>query len=231
MERAEQAGRVADAPEPTPASIPSGEEPLDASANSNDSPEGGITAAMSETNTISQETHAALLEKAVRDATSAAEATLAAKADEVAALTAKIDALTTATTDAAEQIKRLTDELDAAQVALKAASDEVTTLKADAAAKQQAAEKAELAIKRADQVRALGLFPADYITEKASRWADFAEADWNDRIDEWRNLKPGAAPVSDAASAMTGTSGGLADKPDPANKTVSARRAVLGLTR
>jgi len=187
---------------------------------------------MSETaNMISRETHEALLEKAVRDANAEVQQTLTAKTEEVAALNAQVDTLGKQNADLNSQVERLNKDLDTAQVTLKTATDEVAALRADAAAKQVAAEKAELASKRADQVKTLGLFNPEYIAEKASKWADFADADWNDRVEEWRNLKPAGAPVAETASAMSGTSGTLADKPVDEAKQISPRRAVLGLPR
>lgn len=188
---------------------------------------------MSETASISKETHEALLAKAVSDATSATEKALERKTTEAADLASK-------TTDLEKRVQELTDdnarlnkELDTAQVSLKKATDEVASLQADIAAKDQAARIAELASKRADQVKNLDLFPADYITEKASKWAALSDEDWADRIDEWSKAKPAAKPAdakTDTSSAMTGTSGDLTtDVASESTKQTPARRAVLGL--
>ena len=245
----ERQAQVATASSPE-ASDPSGIKPLDAPTTSNDSPEGGMTTAMSDNSnttstttngtvtftpgvtSMSQETHSALLEKAVRDATADTQRSLAEKTDEVASLTSKVEALDKQAVEQADEVKRLTSELDAAQVALKAATDEVTALKDAAAAQQAAAEKAELATKRSEQVRGLGLFGDQYISEKASAWADLADAAWEDRVAEWRAIKPTGAPAPDTASAMTGTTGVLGDKPvdEASDNKISPRRAVLGLS-
>lgn len=216
------------------ASVPSGTTPSGASPSSNDpTTEGGTTHTMSETASISKETHEALLAKAVSDATSATEKALERKTTEAADLASK-------TTDLEKRVQELTDdnarlnkELDTAQVSLKKATDEVASLQADIAAKDQAARIAELASKRADQVKNLDLFPADYITEKASKWAALSDEDWADRIDEWSKAKPAAKPAdakTDTSSAMTGTSGDLTtDVASESTKQTPARRAVLGL--
>lgn len=189
--------------------------------------EGGTTKHMDDTQeTISKETHEALLDKAVRDAT----ALLTVERDN---LTAQVNTLTTEKASLAEDFaavktenERLNGDLDTAQVSLKAATDEAAALKADIAAKDADAEKAQIASDRAAQVRNLGLFPEEYINDKASKWADVDEAAWTDRLDEWKALKGTSAtstPTTDTASAMSGTrEGGTGHEP-------SARRAILGL--
>lgn len=189
--------------------------------------EGGTTKHMDDTQeTISKETHEALLDKAVRDAT----VMLTAERDN---LKAQVDTLTTEKASLSENFEavkteneRLNGDLDTAQVSLKAATDEAAALKADMAAKDAEAEKAQIASDRAAQVRNLGLFPEEYIADKASKWADVDEAAWTDRLDEWKALKGTSATSTtqtDTASAVTGTrEGGTGAEP-------SARRAILGL--
>lgn len=176
--------------------------------------------------TISKETHEALLDKALRDSTAALEAEKASLTEQVATLTASLAAKTDELASANAENERINGELDTAQVALKTAQDESASLKADIAAKEEETAKAEIASARAAQVRNLGLFTEEYITERASRWADVEEAAWTERLDEWKVAKGTSAASSkstDTASAMTGTrdvqSGG-----EP-----SARRLALGL--
>ena len=189
--------------------------------------EGGTKKHMDDTQeTISKETHEALLDKAVRDAT----ASLTTERD---TLKAQVETLTTEKASLSEDFtavkaenERLNGDLDTAQVSLKAATDEAAALKADIAAKDAEAEKATIASDRAAQVRNLGLFPEEYIADKASKWADVDEAAWTDRLDEWKALKgtsTASTTTTDTASAVTGTrEGGTGHEP-------SARRAILGL--
>lgn len=180
-------------------------------------------------------THEALMEKAIRDATSATEGALGTKTEELAAATAKLTELTAANEKLTAETARLNTELDTAQVGLKAATDEVATLKADIAAKDEASAKSTKATERAEQVTKLGLFTEEYVTEKASVWADLSDDDFAARLAEWTLLKPaktdgeGAGAAGDTASAMSGTTGGLTDEASGQKKT-SARRAALGLT-
>ena len=180
---------------------------------------------------ISQETHTALLQKAVADATAQANAEGASLKEANATLTSERDALTTERASLLADNERLNGDLDKAQVSLKAATDEAAALKSDIAAKDEAAQKAEVAATRAAQVKNLGLFPEKYITEKASRWAEVDEASWTERLDEWKAAKGDAAPVvekeQDAASALTGAD--EAARIESTNQKPNARRAVLGL--
>lgn len=189
--------------------------------------EGGTKKHMDDTQeTISKQTHEALLDKAVRDAV----ASLTTERD---TLKATVETMTTEKASLSENFaavkaenERLNGDLDTAQVSLKAASDEASALKADIAAKDAEAEKATIASDRAAQVRNLGLFPEEYIADKASKWADVDEAAWTDRLDEWKALKgtsTASTTTTDTASAVTGTrEGGTGHEP-------SARRAILGL--
>lgn len=218
-------GAAAKAPAKKPAKAPA----KAAKPKTDAASEGGTTKHMDDIETISKETHEALLDKAVRDAS----ALLTVERDN---LKAQVEALTTdkAALDAdfasvKTENERLNGELDTAQVTLKAAQDEASALRTDLASRDEAAEKATIASDRAAQVRNLGLFTEEYITDKASKWAESDEAAWNDRLDEWKALKStstggtSTTATTDTASAMTGTSEGGTGEP------VSARRAVLGL--
>lgn len=187
--------------------------------------EGGTTQHME---TITQETHEALLEKALRDATASLESEKAELAAKVTTLTETVEKDIAQVTTLQSENERLNGELDTAQVALKVAQDEAAELKADITSKEEATRKADVAAERAGQVRNLALFPEDYITEKSSRWADMDEAAWTERLDEWKAAKgqvaPSGAPAStEIASAITGTSE-IQTGQEP-----SARRAALGL--
>jgi hypothetical protein len=169
--------------------------------------------------TISAETHKALLDKALRDSTAVLEADKAELTKSVTDLNASLAAAIT-------ENERINGELDTAQVALKAAQDEAAALKADIAAKEAEKVHAETASARAAQVRTLGLFEENFITERASKWAEFEEASWAERLEEWKVAKgtSSAASHTDTASAMTG----IRDIKDTRSGS-SARRTVLGL--
>ena len=204
------------------------------------STEGGTPNTMSENaNNISQETHTALLQKAVSDATSVTEKALETAQEEAKGLASKVEKLEADNAGLKADNDRLNKELDTAQVSLKAATDEVASLKDDIAAKDEAAQKAEIASKRADQIRNLGLFDDTYVAEKASSWADVAEEDWAERVTEWQKLKPAKVKAegektTETASAMSGTSEGLTKEPETdaasAQSKPVARRAALGLS-
>ena len=180
---------------------------------------------------LSRETHEALLHKALTDAASATSADLNTAKDEIAQLKTENDQVKTELAELKVEHERVNGDLDKAQIDLKTATDEVASLKADVEAAAEKASKAELAAKRADQVKNLSLFGDEYIAEKASAWADLAEADWAERVEEWRNLKPATtAGETDTASAMSGTSEGLTKEPATESKPKSARRAALGLS-
>jgi hypothetical protein len=169
---------------------------------------------------ISKETHEALLAKAVADATSATEKALETKTAEAKDFAAKAE------------------KLEADNAGLKADNEKVTQLESDIAKKDEAAAKAEIASKRAEQVKNLKLYDDQYVAERASAWAELTDEAWDQRLDEWSKLKPAtdASQNTDAASAMSGTSGDLTKEPastdtagDQSTKKSSARRAVLGL--
>lgn len=189
---------------------------------------------------ISQETHDALLKKAVDDATKTTEAALSVKTEEASTATKRVTELEAELSTAKEEAARLNTELDAAQVKLTSATEEVAGLKKDAAAKEEAAQVAEIASKRAEQVKNLKLFTEDFVTEeRAARWAAQTDEAWGEQLEEWKQLKPAASGegegASDTASAMTGTSD--LTKEDKNSDTASGagddkkstRRAALGL--
>lgn len=188
--------------------------------------EGGTTTPM---DTISKETHEALLAKAVADAT-------ADKASEIQTLTAALERATTDKASAETKVAELTadnarlnGDLDKAQVEKKTVEDELASLRTDIAAKEEAAHKADLASKRAEEVKALGLFSDDYVTEKASRWADVTDVDWAERLDEWKATA--AAKAAATGSTTTDTASAMSGSNESTTSTKpSARRAVLGLS-
>lgn len=214
--------------------LPSSDGPDVSEHTSTDPNTKGGTTDMSDT--ISKETHDALLAKAVSDA-------LAEQAAALTAVTTERDELASKNTELAEQVttltgdnERLNKDLDAAQVTVKAREDEVASLKDSIAETEAAAAKAEIASKRTEQVKALSLFAEDYIGEKASAWAELTDEAWADRLAEWQRLKPATEVASstntDTASALSGTSGSITEAPtDAASATKKpARRAVLGLS-
>jgi hypothetical protein len=187
--------------------------------------------------TISTETHEALVKTKVADAVAATEAALATKTTEAADEKARADKAEAALETANAEVARLNGELDTAQVTLRAAEDKAAKLEADLAAKDEASAKEKLATERASQVRNLKIFDDTYVDERASSWADMAEDDWSARLDEWAKIRPASTePVqtTDAASAMSGTTGSLTKEPESGTDAAAAtksspRRAVLGL--
>ena len=211
------------------APVPSGSEAI----KDPEGTEGGTTKAMADDikqDAISKETHEALLEKALKDATSVTTEALERKTQEAAELTTKVETLTAENASLKSDNARLNTELDTAQISLKTATDEADLLKKEKADAAAAQEKAELATKRADQVKALGVFPEEFVTEKAARWAELAESDWSERVEEWAARKPEATPNTEVASALSGTTGELTkEHTDTASDATTSRRAVLGL--
>lgn len=220
-----------------PPSVPSGTTPSDVDSHRTLTVEGGTTNMTIETpiETLSKETHLALLDRALAEATATTEEALGRKTEEAAELAAKVAELETASAALKADNVRLNSELDTAQVALKSATDEASSLKAANDEAAALAAKTEIASVRAEQVKNLALFTPEYVTEKAAAWADLADDAWNDRVEEWKALKPATttdSKPSDTASAMTGTTEGLATEPvvDTAKAVIPARRAALGLT-
>lgn len=192
---------------------------------------GGTSETMTD---ISQEAHEALVKKAVEEAIAATEKALLTKTEEAATATSKVGELEDEVAKLKADNDRINGELDTAQVSLKTAQDEVETLKADIAAKDEAAAKTEIASKRSEQVKTLGLFTEEYIGEKAEAWAGLSDDAWTERLDEWAKLKPAGETKTDTASAMSGTTEQLTDgdkNTDTAaeEKKPTARRAILGL--
>ena len=213
----------------TTSRIPPGSAGPDVSEDKSKSTEGGTTPTMSD---ISQETHEALMQKAVADAVKTTEDALAHKTSELAEAITKLAEFETVKSDN----ERLNKELDDAQVQLKSATDKAKTLEEDMAKKDEDAKLAEVASKRAEQVENLKLFKPEYVKDKASKWAVLEDAAWDEQIEEWRQLKPAATEETketDAASAMSGTSEDLTKETkvvdDKASAAPSARRAALGL--
>jgi hypothetical protein len=187
--------------------------------------------------TISTETHEALLKTKVADAVAATEQALAAKTEEAANEKARADKAEAELETVKADNAKLNTELDTAQVSLKAANEKAAQLEADLAAKDEASAKEKLATERASQVRNLKIFEDTYVDERASSWADMAEEDWSARLDEWAKIRPVSTETvtTDAASAMSGTSGELTKDPESdaaaeSTKKPSARRAALGLS-
>lgn len=224
--------------EPTTSRNPSrrkgGPDVSDSSQQSPDEHGGRDTKTMSENDMISKETHEALLEKALKDATSATEGALQRKTEEASQLKDENERLSTESTDLKAENERLNKELDDAQVSLKASKDEVARLEGEIETAKAEAARAEIASKRVEQVKNLGLFEDDYVAEKARAWADMSDEAWAERLDEWAKLKPatsGEPRKTDSASAMSGTSEDLTkDHSDSASKKTPARRAALGLS-
>lgn len=202
--------------------------------------EGGTTHTMSDKQDISQETHEALLQKAVADATSATDKALADKTAENTELASKVEQLESDNASLKADNDRLNGELDTAQAGLNAANEKVTELEGQIQEAADKATKSEIASKRADQVRNLGLFDDKQIAEKASRWAELSDDDWAARVEEWQELKPAKAAgdgSKDTASALSGTDEKLTETAssdagnggDSDNNKTPARRRVLGL--
>lgn len=213
-------------------SDPSGSGRPDVSSQETEHTEGRTSQTMSD---ISQEAHDALVAKAVKEAVTVTESALATKTTEATEAAAKVTALETEKAELAAEVERLNKDLDSAQVKLTSATEEVASLKDAATKAEAAAQIAEVASKRADQVKNLGLFDETYVSEKASKWAALDEASWTEQVEEWKQLKPAtaAATNTDAASAMSGTTESLTKETstDVASETAKpkARRAALGL--
>lgn len=187
------------------------------------------------TDTLSQETHDALLRSAVQDATAALTRDNEALTEQVEALTSERDEAAGKVSTLEGEVARLNDELDTAQVELASANEKVEELESDIAKRDEDAQIREVAQERAKQVRNLKLFPEEAIDEKAERWARLSDEDWADRLDEWKGIqttqsgdeagKGKTTTSTETASAITGSSEGQ----EEADKNTSARRRVLGL--
>lgn len=215
------------------ASDPSRSGGPDVTSDNDKSTEGGTNPTMSD---ISQEAHEALLAKAVAEATKVTDAALEKKTEELAQAQARISELETAANTSTAEVERLNKDLDDAQVKLTSATEEVANLKKEATEAAEKAKLTEVAAARSKQVENLKLFPAEYVTENASKWAALSDDDWAARVEEWTKLRPEAeatATETDAASAMTGTSDATketgTDTAGADDKKPAPRRAVLGL--
>lgn len=228
----DKATETANPPSRTP---PGGAGPDVSEQQTDPHPEGG-TDQMSDTTQISQETHQALLTKAVSDATSATDKALQTVTTERDSLKADLARVTEERDGLKTDNARLNGDLDKAQVDLKAASDKAEQLEADIAKEREDRAKSELASQRVEQVKNLKLFPEDVdLNEKAQSWATLDEAAWDERLDEWKTLAPAKAgsETADTASAMSGTTGELTtggDADQASEQKTSARRAVLSLS-
>lgn len=179
--------------------------------------------------TVTQETHEALLKAGVEKATADLQAEKAKLEEQVAGLTAERDEAVERADTAETENERLNGELDSAQVKVTSLEEAKTNLERDIAARDEAARLAELATKRGSQVRNLGLLTEDVISEKAERWARLDDEVWDDNIDSWTKLKAASGNGSssvETASLMTGSSEGSSGS---GNESVPARRRVLGL--
>lgn len=224
-----------------PSRIPpgsAGPDVSDENTQSHTSTEGGTTHTMSDNaNTMSEQTHTALLNQAVAEATKATDAALQTVTAERDDLKAQLETAQAETASLKADNDRINGDLDKAQLELKAATDKAAEAEQELAKERDDRAKADLASKRAEQVKNLGLFGDDYVAEKASSWAEIDEAAWTERVDEWSKLKPAAAgdgSAADTASALSGTSEELTKTPEgddtASDKSKPARRAVLGLS-
>lgn len=187
----------------------------------NQDPSGGDLAAMEE---ISKETHEALLAQAVQKAVEEQAGELQTLRSQLETVTAERDDLSSQLETVKGDTERLTGELDAANVELRTANDKVTELTSSIEKRDEEARLAEVASARAEEVRGLELFEEDYVSEKASAWAELSDDAWSERVADWKAMRrPEGDIADDTASAM---SGGSAPK---APKTKSHKRAVLGL--
>lgn len=204
----------------------------DDSSSDEDEPEEGKMSGEN-TDTLSKETHDALLRTAVQDATAALTRDNEALTEQVEALTSERDEASGKVSTLEGEVARLNDELDTTQVELSAANEKVEELESDIAQRDEEAQIREVAQERAKQVRNLKLFPDEAIDERAERWARLSDEEWAERLDEWKGIQTtnggeeaGKTKATETASAITGSSEG---EQEEASKTTSPRRRVLGL--
>lgn len=203
-----------------------GAKPQDSSERDADLVEEGGKANMDE-KTLTEETHKALLAKAVQDATEKLSAEVSSLNESVASLTEERDDLASQVETLTGENSQLNSELDDSQVKLKAAEDEIAELKDDIAKREEEAQKSEVASERSEQVRKLGLFTDEYISEKASRWADLGDEDWAERLEEWKQARDSEESAGGSTEETTETA--MKGSTEGEESTQSARRAVLGL--
>lgn len=180
--------------------------------------------------TITKETHEALLQKAVADETATLSEEKESLETRVSELAAELEQEKARADEAESEIARLEGELDTAQVKLKATEDENASLKEEISTRDEAMEKRELADKRADEVRALNLFTDEHISEKAERWAAYSDDEFAELVEDWKAARSTSKEDGsvETASRITGSSEG-AGKSKTETTEVNARRAVLGL--
>lgn len=210
----------------------------DVSENKNT--EGGANPTMTDTDMISKETHEALVRQRVEDAVRQNDAALQTMTTERAEATARAEKAETELARVTQENTELNTKLDEAAVNLNTATEKAASLErqiADDTAKREVETKAS---ERASQVKNLGLFPEDYVTEKAQKWASLSDEAWAEQVESWQKLKapegtPSGTPA-DTASAMSGTTEGLtANGTDTAaggagdQATTKPSRLVLGL--
>lgn len=167
--------------------------------------------------TFTKEQHEQALAEALKPLQEEIASLKAAQAtDEVKA------AVDAAKAESAEEIARLTADLDAAQIEKNEAVAAAETAKAEfdafkselaelEAAEQAAAEREGRKAERIEKVKEVAKFDDDQIAAKADRWADMDEADFASLVEDYKVVAEKAAAVSTAAtgegeSAMTGTS-------------------------
>ena len=197
--------------------------------NSNKSRDMGGSEDMPDQAQLSQETHDALVDKAVKDATAQANSELEVANTELATLREKSTALQGEVDTLKTDNARLNSELDTAQLGLKTATDRATKLESDLATQVETARLAKVGVERLAQVKNLAIFTDDYATEKITDWASLTDDAWTSRVTEWKALKPTTTEgtgAADTASAMTGSSGSLTDT---ATSAKSLKRQILGL--
>lgn len=208
-----------------------------------ESTEGGANPTMSEAQTITMETHEALVRTKVDDAVRQSDTALQAATEKASTAEARVKELETELASVKEENSKLSSDLDEAQVKVKGLEDETAQLKSDAAKAAEDKLVAEKASERSTQVKNLGLFGDEYIAEKAEVWAKKSDEDWAEQVESWKQLKPAGDVTAtktneggDQASAMTGTDGDLTSTTDSAagdagsETKTPARRLALGLS-
>lgn len=180
--------------------------------------------------TITKETHEALLQKAVDDATAQLREEKASIEAQLATTTTERDQAVKHADEVETEVSRLEGELDTAQVKLKSAEDENASLKGDLSARDEALALKEKAGERAEEVRALGLFPEEHIVEKAERWAGYSDDEFAEVVADWKAARSTSKEEGsvETASRMSGSSEGAGSTSTKTTET-SARRRVLGI--
>lgn len=137
------------------------------------------------------------------------------------------------------QVADLQAKLDVAvadATATKAEADAIVAYLADVAAENEAKAEHEAAkATRAAEVTKLGVFPEDYVTANADRWAGYDEADWNATLAEYKAIATAKGSPADPVTPVIDpvTSPLTATSPAPAGdatKVVADLKAVLSTT-